>query len=307
MATFLLRRLILAIFVVLAVATLTFFAMRLNGSNPIAESMSASGASQQAIASAERALGYDRPLVVQYGAFLSQFLHGNLGTSVSYEQADISLIAERAPFTLELAGAALAITLVVGIPIGIISAIRRGSFADHLSLLFAGLGQSVPSFVAGPILILLFAVWLRWLPVAGAASVSAVVLPAVTLALYPAARVARLLRASMLDVLKADYVTTARAKGLAERLVVVSHIFRNALLPVLTIVGLQIIGLLGGAVVVESVFGWPGIGSLAVSALLNSDFPLVQAIVIVSAVAVVVVNLLTDLLYALADPRIKVR
>ncbi|MEV7005052.1 ABC transporter permease [Streptosporangium sp. NPDC051022] len=306
MATFLLRRLLLAVFVLLAVSSVTFFALRLNG-DPITESLQASGASAAEISAIRHEMGYDRPIAMQYADFLAHLARGDFGDSLRYGQPAVQLIGERLGYTLELAGVALLLTLVVAIPLGILSAVRHGTVVDRLTIVLAAVGQAVPNFVVGPLLILLFGVVLGWLPVSGAEEPTALILPAVTLALYPLARVARLLRVSMIDVAGNDYVTTARAKGVAEWAVVVRHVFRNALLPVLTIVGLQIVAMLGGAVVVETVFGWPGLGTLAKDALLTSDFPLVQAIVVLIAAGVVVVNLATDIVYSVADPRIRRR
>jgi peptide/nickel transport system permease protein len=306
MALFIARRLIFSVLVLFVVITVTFFGIRLTG-DPVATQLTSVGASQQEIAQMEHALGYDRPVAVQYLDYLGKVARGNLGVSIRYQQGNLGLIKQRLPYTLELAGAALLIIFVLALPLGILAAVNRGRVVDRAVQSAVSLGQAVPSFVIGPILILVFAVRVHWFPVAGVAGVKSIVLPALTLAIYPLSQIARLLRSSMLDVWHSDFVTTARAKGAREGVVVMRHILRNALLPVLTLVGLQVAGLLGGAVIVESIFGWPGIGRFAIQALLAGDFSLAEAIVVVMTALVVTVNLLTDLAYMAVDPRIQLR
>lgn len=302
MITFLGKRIGLAIFVVAAVTTLAFFVMHSTG-DPVGVALTGAGVSADDIARIKHELGYDRPLIVQFGSFLAGVFRGDFGNSFQYGEPSLKLIMERVPNTLILAGTALALTIVVAIPMGIAASARRGGIIDQIVMVIAAIGQSVPSFVVGPILILLFAVNLQWFPVAGTGTFSAVVLPAITLALYPIARVARLLRGSMLDTAGADFITTAEAKGVGPVKVIMRHQLRNALLPVLTVISMQIAQMLGGAIIVESIFGWPGIGSMARDALINSDFALAQTIIILIATAVVLINLLTDLLYTVVDPR----
>lgn len=304
MIVFLGKRIGLAIFVVAAVTTLAFFVMHSTG-DPVGVALTGAGVSADDIAKIKHELGYDRPLIVQFGSFIAGVFHGDFGNSFQYGEPSLKLIMERVPNTLILAGTALALTIVVAIPMGIAAAARRGGIIDQIVMVIAAIGQSVPSFVVGPILILLFAVNLQWFPVAGTGSASAVILPAITLALYPIARVARLLRGSMLDTAGADFITTAEAKGVGPVKVIMRHQLRNALLPVLTVISMQIAQMLGGAIIVESIFGWPGIGSMARDALINSDFALAQTIIILIATAVVLINLLTDLLYTVVDPRIR--
>lgn len=304
MITFLGKRIGLAIFVVAAVTTLAFFVMHSTG-DPVGVALTGAGVSADDIARIKHELGYDRPLIVQFGSFLAGVFRGDFGNSFQYGEPSLKLIMERVPNTLILAGTALALTIVVAIPMGIAASARRGGIIDQIVMVIAAIGQSVPSFVVGPILILLFAVNLQWFPVAGTGTFSAVVLPAITLALYPIARVARLLRGSMLDTAGADFITTAEAKGVGPVKVIMRHQLRNALLPVLTVISMQIAQMLGGAIIVESIFGWPGIGSMARDALINSDFALAQTIIILIATAVVLINLLTDLLYTVVDPRIR--
>jgi peptide/nickel transport system permease protein len=306
MTRFLLRRIALSVFVLFAVVTLTFLSLSLAG-DPITNKMTLAGASQEDIKAALHALGYDRPVFVRYISFLGDLLVGDFGKSFIYGQNALDMVLQRFPYTLQLAAVSLAITIVVAIPLGVLAAVKRDSLLDRGIIAFAALGQAVPSFVVGPLLILLFAVALRMLPVSGAVAPGSLVLPAVTLALLPIARVIRLLRGSMLDISTADFVTTARSKGVRETVVIMRHMFRNALLPTITIIGMQIANLLGGAVIVEAIFGWPGIGSLARDSLIANDFPLVQTIVILAAATVVVVNTATDLVYSLIDPRIKAK
>ncbi|WP_404933501.1 ABC transporter permease [Nitratireductor sp. L15S-10] len=304
MARFLARRLILAFVVVFAVASLTFFALNLSG-DPISNALSDAGASEEQIAAVRHQMGYDRPIIVRYADFIFSAGRGDFGRSIFYGEETLPLVVARFPYTMILAGVAMLITVLVAIPLGILAATFPDSLLDRTIVTLAALGQSVPIFVVGPILILIFSVHLAILPVSGAESLWSVVLPAVTLSFYPMARITRLLRASMLEVTGSEYVLTARARGFSEFRVVLRYISNNALLPVLTVLGLQLGNLLGGAVIVETVFAWPGIGSLTRDALINSDFPLAQAAVIVIAIAVVVVNFLTDVVYALVDPRIR--
>lgn len=248
--------------------------------------------------------GYDRPFLVQYGSFMKKAVHGDFGNSFQFGTSARQIVLDRLPDTLKLAGVALALTLVVSFPLGILAAFRVGGTVDRFVMVLAGLGQAVPSFVLGPLLIIVFAVSMRWLPASGNQGHASIVLPAVTLAMYPIARITRVLRASMLEVVNSEHVRVARARGVSERSILLRHVTRNALLPVVTLIGLQLTTMLGGAVIVENVFSWPGIGTLARSALLAGDFAIVQVIVMVVALLVIVINLLTDLLYTVIDPRI---
>lgn len=304
MLRYLVARLGLAVFVVIAVLSMTFFMLYLSG-DPAQLFLSELGGEQKDIDEVRRALGYDRPVPVQYLDFMSRAIRGDFGNSIRSSQPAMSLLLPRLPYTAVLAVTALSISLVVAVPAGVLAAMRRRTVADRVAILVAVLGQSVPSFVVGIMLILIFAVWLRWLPVAGGSSPQHIILPAITLSLLPMARIARITRTSMLEVITLDYVTTARSKGLAENTILRRHVLRNAALPVLTIVGLQLGTMLTGAVVVETIFGWPGIGLFAVQSLLNKDVPLVQATVAVASTMIVFINLVVDLLYAWADPRIR--
>jgi peptide/nickel transport system permease protein len=289
--------------VLFIVASLTFFMLFVTA-DPVAVQFAGVTADQEQIAAVKHSLGYDQPLVLQYIHFLGRIARGDFGLSAQYGQPCLRLILNRAPYTLVLDLVAIAVALTMAVPLGLISAVKRGSAVDRMCMFLAGVGQSIPSFVWGPILILVFAVALRMVPVAGASSPQAIVLPAITLALEPMARIARLLRSSVLDVMTEQYVVTARAKGLAPFVVLGKHVLRNALLPMLTLLGLQIAALMGGTIVVETVFGWPGLGYFAAQALYSADFPLVQTIIIFITGAVVLINLATDIAYVLADPRI---
>jgi ABC-type dipeptide/oligopeptide/nickel transport system permease component len=226
-----------------------------------------------------------------------------LGQSFAYRRPALEVVLERLPATLELSAAALLIALTIAIPAGIISAVKRNSVFDHLSMGMVLLGQSVPTFWLGMLMILVFAVGLHVLPVSGRGSFAQLVLPSVTLAMWLLALVARLTRSGMLEVLSQDYIRTARAKGLAEVAVTTRHALRNALVPIVTVVGLQVGGLLGGAVMTEAVFAWPGVGTLVLESILKRDYPVVLAALIMVATAFVLINLLVDLLYGYLDPR----
>lgn len=306
MIRFVLRRLISAFIVLFIVASVTFFVLNLTG-DPVTAVLQGTGASQEEIAALKSKLGYDRPIIVRYGDFLWAMAHGDFGESIRFGQPSIDMVMERLPYTLMLGGAAIAIIVALGLPLGILAAVFKDSWFDRCVSAATGLAQSVPHFVVGPLLILFFAVMLKWLPVSGGATTSSIVLPASTLALYPMALVTRVLRASMLDTIEQDYVLTAQAKGLSHPAIVARHMVRNALLPALTVISLQVIAMIGGTIVVESIFGWPGLGSFARDTLLASDFPLAQTIIIFVAGAVVTINLVTDIVYALVDPRIRLQ
>lgn len=250
-------------------------------------------------------LGLDRPLWVQYGDFVRSALQGDLGTSYRQRRPVADLLFERLPATLELAGAAFLLSVLVGLPLGILSAVYRDRWPDQLTSVLALAAQAVPTFWLGIVLIAVFAVDLRWFPVSGRGTWAHLVLPAIALATYSIARNTRLLRSSLLDVIDQDYVRTARAKGLAPRTVVLKHALRNALLPVLTVLGLDLGALLSGAVITEMVFAWPGVGRLIVNAVGNRDLPVVQGAVLLVGCVFVVVNLLVDLAYVLVNPRLR--
>jgi len=257
------------------------------------------------VATMRQALGFDRPLYEQFARYLGNAAHGDLGISLRMNRPVTSLILERLPATLQLTLAALVIAVLVAIPAGIVSAVKRGTVVDRLAMAGAVAGQAVPIFWLALLLIALFGVRLRWLPVYGSGSLAHYVLPAVSLSTIIMGRLARLVRSCMLEVLGQDYVRTARAKGLGESRVLAVHALRNASIPIVTLLGLQFAQLLGGAVVTETIFAWPGIGRLVVEAIFNRDFPVVQGVVLVVSLIFVAVNVLVDLSYAVLDPRIR--
>lgn len=250
-------------------------------------------------------LGLDDPLPMQYWKFLSRAVQGDLGTSLLYKQPVSTLIVDRLPQTLTLSLGALIVCYLIGVPAGILAAIKRGTFWDTAVMGFATLGLAIPGFWLGIMLIILFSVRLGWLPASGSSDgFRSFLLPIVTLGVAEAAGVARLIRSSMLDSISSDYIRTARAKGLRERVVILKHALRNALLPTISVLGLQLGFLLTGAVVVESVFAWPGLGKLLIDSILNKDFPVAQGVLLVIGLMIVLSNLLADLTYRLVDPRV---
>ena len=304
MRAYALRRLGQAALTLLGVSVLVFVVLRVLPGDP-AKMLLPEGAPQSAVDELNRHLGLREPLHVQYAIFIRSVFRGDFGQSFQYRAPALQVVTERLAATVQLALAAMFLTGAVGVSLGIVAAVRRGTRYDFASTLFAVLGQSLPNFWLGIMLILLFGVALRWLPTSGFESWRHLVLPAVTLAAFPMALVARLTRSSMLEILGRDYIRTGRAKGLAERAVVLRHALRNAAVPVLTVLGLQIGTLLGGAVITESVFAWPGMGKLVVDAIFFRDFPVVQTVLIFSATIFVLINLLVDLLYTVIDPRIR--
>jgi peptide/nickel transport system permease protein len=251
------------------------------------------------------ALGLDRPLAEQYLSYLARTATLDLGTSFSYQRPVARLLAERIPATLELALAALALALAIALPLGVVAARHRGGALDTGAMGFSLLGAAVPNFWLGPVLILVFSLWLGWTPVSGREGAASLILPAITLGTGLAAVLARMVRSSVLEVLGEDYIRTARAKGLRESSVLWGHALRNAWLPVLTLIGLQLGGVLAGAVITETVFAWPGVGSLLIEAIQARDYPVVQACVLLISLTYVLVNALTDLVCAWADPRVR--
>ena len=249
--------------------------------------------------------GLDQPIAVQYVRYLGNLVRGDLGRSLVDQQPALDVVWERLPATVELALAAMLIAVLVGIPVGVLSAVKRGSVLDRLAMLGALTGQSMATFWVGILLILIFAVQLRWLPVSGRDGVRHLVLPALTLSLYMMPLLARMTRSSMLEVWRQDFVRTARAKGLRELTVILRHSLRAALIPVVTVLGLQFGGALAGAIVTESVFAWPGVGSFVLDAIYKRDYPVVQAVVLVVATVYMLTNLLVDVLYVVLDPRIR--
>lgn len=302
MRQYVFRRLGRLVLALLGVTLITFLLLRLTG-DP-ARVVLGQLASDEAIQQFNREHGLDRPWPEQYVAFLWKALQGDLGQSLRYEQSNFSILLERVPATLRLAGASLILTFVIGLPLGIIAALRRDTTVDYLARGLVLLAQGIPNFFLAILLILFFGVYLGWLPTGGSDSFKHLILPAFVLSFVQLPLTVRVTRSAVLDIIGQSYIRTARSKGLPERLVLVRHVLRNAALPILTILGVQVALLMGGAVVTETVFSWPGIGRLIVSAILARDFPLVQSIVFVIAMAVVVVNFLVDILYGILDPRI---
>jgi len=252
-------------------------------------------------------LGFNDPLGVQYARFIAGAVRGDFGESLRYKRDALGLVLERLPATLLLAGTALALTFAIAVPLGVMSAVRRDGLVDHVGTVVTVLGQAVPGFWLGLMLIYVFAVQLRWLPTGGMGTVAQLVMPSVVLAAFYAARVARLTRSAVLDVLNEEYILTARAKGLAESRVIGKHTLRNSAIPIVTLAGLEAGQLLGGAVIAETIFAWPGLGRLTVQALLNRDFPVVMAAVSFTSIVYTLMNLAVDLAYGWLDPRVRVR
>jgi peptide/nickel transport system permease protein len=297
------RKLVHTAFVAFGVVSLVFVALRMSG-DPAA-TMLPGEASVEELTALRKTLGLDRSLGIQYARFLADAFRGDFGVSFRHQQGALPLVLERLPATLELAFAALLLAVVVALPLGILAALHRGRMLDVLAMGFAVVGQATPYFWMGLMLILVVSVELAWLPTSGRGGVTYLILPAVTLGTHFAAVLARLTRTTMLETLTQNYVTTARAKGLGEGTVILAHALKNAAVPVVTLIALQFGTLLGGAVVTESIFAWPGVGRLAVQSIFVRDYPVVQASVFVLALTFVAINLMVDLLYGVLDPRIR--
>jgi ABC-type dipeptide/oligopeptide/nickel transport system permease component len=304
MARYLVRRLVLTIPVLLGAATLVFALIHLVPGDP-AQAMLGEGASPDEVARLRTSLGLDRPLLTQYGAFLSGVVRGDLGKSFRSNQPVTREIGRRLGDTAILALCAMAVAIAVAIPLGIIAAVFRGRFPDHAAMTLALAGISIPSFWLGPLLAILFAVKLGWLPVSGAGTVWHLVLPSVTLGTALAAILARMTRSSVIEELRELYVLAARARGLSRARAVLRHAFRNSLIPVVTIIGLQFGAVLTGTIITETIFSWPGIGRLLITAINTRDYPLVQGCILFIAATYVAMNLITDLTYGFLDPRIR--
>ncbi len=302
MTRYLVKRLWHTLFVMIGISLISFFFIHLSG-DPVML-MLPTDASNQEIENMRQQLGFNDPLPVQYLRFVSKGIRGDFGESLYYHIPAMTLILERLPASLELAVAAMMIAFVISVPIGILSAVRRGSVLDMGSMLGALFGLSMPHFWLGIMLILLFSVKLGWLPTSGRGSLAHLVMPSVALGLSLMALFARLTRSVMLEVLGLDYIRTARAKGLRELRVIGKHAFKNALIPLVTVAGMQFGFLIGGTVIIETVFAWPGVGRLVVQSILNRDYPLVQASVLILALIFVAMNLVVDLLYIYLNPQI---
>jgi ABC-type dipeptide/oligopeptide/nickel transport system permease component len=299
-------RLLLAIPALWLIVTMIFFLVHIVPGDPV-QQMLGEGAQQQDIQQLRHELGLDLPLPAQYGRYLSGVVRGNLGESIRFQEPVSDVILSHYPATLELAFFALLVCAAIAIPAGVFAASKRGTAADHAVGLFTLFGLSVPNFALGPVLILVFSVLIGWFPVSGRGGISHLILPAITLGAALAAILARMVRTSVIEELSSDYVRTARAKGLRESAVLFRHAFRNALIPILTIIGLQFGTLLAGTIVTETIFSWPGIGRLSVQAIEARDYPLLQGCILLIAVSYVLVNLLTDVVYAFVDPRVRLQ
>lgn len=302
MLPYLLKRLLHTVYVIIGISVISFFFIHLSG-DPVMLMLPAD-ASHQEIEDLRERLGFNDPIPVQYIRFAWKAVRGDFGESLYYHVPVMDLIVERLPASLELAVAAMLLALIVSVPIGIVSAVKRGSLLDMGSMLGALFGLSMPHFWLGIMLMLLFSVKLGWLPTSGRGTWLHLIMPATALGMSLMAMFARLTRSVMLEVLSLDYIRTARAKGLKERMVIGKHALKNALIPLVTVAGMQFGFLIGGTVIIETVFAWPGLGRLVVQAIFNRDYPLVQAIVLVMAVIFVGMNLLVDLLYVYLDPQI---
>lgn len=303
MRSYVLRRLGQSVVVLFLITLIVFGISRLSGS-PVDILLPQGAGAEQRAALTEK-LGLDQPLVVQYGTFLLDALRGDFGQSTHFQAPALGLVLDRLPATIELAVAALLLALIVGVPLGTLAALRHGRPADYATTTALTLGQASPPFWIGILLILAFGVKLRLLPFAGNQGLESLILPAVTLSIVPLVNIARVTRSSVLGVLPADYVRTARAKGLRRHTVVLRHIVRNGLIPVVTVAGIVLGHALSGAVITEQIFSWPGIGALAIESIEARDYAVVQAVTIVTAVFVVGLNLLVDLSYFALDPRIR--
>jgi ABC-type dipeptide/oligopeptide/nickel transport system permease component len=304
MGRFLARRLLLTTPVLLGVATLVFSLIHLIPGDP-AQAMLGEAAPQADVVELRHRLGLDRPLIEQYGVFLKGLVTGDLGTSLRTGQPVTDQIVERMPATFELAAAAMIVAIAFAMPLGIVAAVRRGTVADHAAMTISLAGVSVPNFWLGPMLAIIFAVELGWLPVSGRGTWAHLVLPAISLGAALAAILARMTRATMLEELREQYVQAARARGVSKSRAVLRHAFRNSLIPVVTLLGLQFGAVLTGAVITETIFAWPGIGRLLIQSIGFRDYPLVQGCILLIALTYVGVNLATDMVYGVLDPRIR--
>jgi ABC-type dipeptide/oligopeptide/nickel transport system permease component len=304
MTGYILRRLAQAVPILFLVATLVFSLIHLIPGDPV-QILLGESARESDVEALRARLGLDRPLGVQYVAFLNGLVHGDLGSSVASGRPVTEVILEHYPATLELAVAGMAVALLIALPLGVAAALQRDRWVDHGSRFFALLGVSIPNFWLGPVLILLFSVHWNLLPVSGRGTWRHLILPAVTLGTALAGLLTRMVRSSLTEELRRPYLATARAKGLSRRRVVIRHALSNALLPVVTVVGLQFGALLTGTIITETIFSWPGLGRLLIQGIRTRDYPLVQAGVLIIAVTYVSVNLATDVVYAWLDPRIR--
>lgn len=302
MAHYIARRIVLSLLTIFLAISLMFIVLHLGG-DPVLLLVPLD-ASQEYIDRMRVQWGLNDPLWLQYAHFVGKAVLGDFGVSLKYNVPALSLVADRLPATALLAFVSIVFAVVVGVPLGFLSALKKNSLTDKLSNIGSVLGQSVPSFWLGLILILVFSVNLHWLPTGGMGTPEQLVMPGLTLGLYSLGRVVKLTRSSVLEVLRAEYVRTARAKGLSEQVVLFRHVLRNASIPIVTIIGLQMSGLIGGAIIVETIFAWPGLGRLIIQSIQFRDFPTAQAAVFFTAVTVSAINLIVDMLYGVLNPRV---
>jgi peptide/nickel transport system permease protein len=314
MTTFIIRRLVMAIIVVIMVSLLVFFGMRILPGDPIEALVGSQDVfSEEQVIQLKHEFGLDKPLLVQYFVWMGGILHGDFGKSIVGRVPVADEIFKRLPITLHLGSLAFLIGMIVGIPAGIISAVRRGKHIDTIVVTLSNIGITIPVFLLGYLLIYLFSLHLEWLPVQGYISpwedfwlnLRQIIMPVCCLSIFPIALLARQTRSSMLEVMRHDYIRTALAKGLKERVLIIRHALKNALIPVITIAGMGVTVIIGGTVVIETVFNIPGMGRLAVNSVLTQDYPYIQGIILIISVGVLLVNLFVDLLYGYLDPRIR--
>ncbi len=303
MTRYIIRRLLQSVVVLWLLTVIVFGISRLSGSP--ADLLTPMGAGPETRERIVRDLGLDQPLPVQYGKFVANAVQGDFGVSIRFRAPAMDLVLDRMPATLKLAFAALAIAIVVGIPLGTLAALHQGKLTDYAVITTLTLGQATPSFWLGILMILWFGVELGWLPIAGDAGLKSLIMPAVALSIVPLVSIARLTRSSVIGVLPEDYVRTARAKGLRRQRIVLRHVLPNGLIPVVTLMGVSLGELVSGAVITEQIFAWPGIGRLAIESINARDFPVVQAVTLIAAAGIVLANLLVDFLYFFLDPRIR--
>lgn len=303
MGKFIVRRFIQAVLVLLGVSFIVFALLYLSG-DPVSVLLPPDATIDQ-INDLRQKLGFNDPFLVQYGRFLLHALTGDLGQSLFYNQPATSIVFDRLPATIQLAVAAFIVSLLIAFPIGVLSAAKRNSIFDRVGMVFALIGQSVPVFWLGILMILIFAVNLHWLPTSGYGEFKNIIMPAIALGLFTTARTTRLVRSTMIEVLNQEYIRTAQAKGLRQLTMLRRHALKNALIPIVTVLGLDFATLLGGAVITETIFAWPGIGQLAIDSIGRHDYPVVQGVVLIVAFGYVLINFLVDLLYAYLNPRIR--
>lgn len=305
MLNYLIKRLIQSVFVLFGITLVVFVVLHLSG-DPV-QLMVPPTASQAEVDALRQKMGFNDPIYLQYYRFLINIIHGDFGESYYYNEPAMKIVLERFPATVELSFSAMLIALLVAIPAGIISAVNRNGGIDAFIRLFALMGQCIPSFWLGIIFILLFSVNLHWLPTGGNNGIASLILPAVTLGMFSAASITRVLRSSMIEILGKEFIIVAWAKGLPQKVVILKHAFKNAFSSMMTIVGMQFAGLLGGSVIIETVFAWPGVGRLIVQSIVNNDFMVVEATVMLLASIFVLINFIVDILYCIINPRVKMQ